>query len=319
VCGGDLETLSGLVDKSFVTLADDGRYHMLETIRAYAAGRLAEAGEAQRVRDAHAAYFLWLAEAAEPELRGRGQLAWLSQLRAQRDNLNAALRWAVDREDALTGVRLAAALGWFWALTNHHAEAADWLAEVLAVPGAVPDDVRAAALVHRAINEIAADRPERSTTAYAEAVALRTSPHPLIPLVGLLTGMTTDDPARIAAELPGVLDHPDPWTRAVGLGIRGRWHFEYGDPESGERDTLESVAQFRAIGDRWGLAIMIGSLSEARSLRGDHAGAIEALDEAVALADELGTDDDRSSPGTGWSWPGRRWATRTAPVRSWSW
>jgi tetratricopeptide (TPR) repeat protein len=52
------------------------------------------------------------------------------------------------------------------------------------------------------------------------------------------------------------------------------------------------VAQFRAIGDRWGLAIMIGSLSEARMLRGDHAGAIEALAEAVALAEELGTDDD---------------------------
>jgi predicted ATPase/DNA-binding SARP family transcriptional activator len=292
VCGGDLETLSALVDKSFVRLADDGRYHMLETIRAYATGRLAEAGEAQRVRDAHAAYFLGLAETAEPELRGHGQLAWLGRLRAERDNLNAALRWAVEREDARTALRLAAALGWFWALRNHHVEAADWLNQVLAIPGEVPDDLRAAALVHQAINEIAVDRPERSTEAYAQALALRTSPHPLIPLVGLLTAMMTEDAARVAAELRGVLAHPDPWTRAVGLGIRGRWNFEHGDPDSGERDTVEAVAQFRAIGDRWGLAIMIGSLSDAYNLRGDLDNAIKALDEAVALAEELGTDDD---------------------------
>ena len=66
-----LPALSGLVDKSILGVAEgqDGlapRYRMLETVRAYGLERLAEAGEEAAVRDAFAAYYLDLAETADP-------------------------------------------------------------------------------------------------------------------------------------------------------------------------------------------------------------------------------------------------------------
>ena len=52
---------------------------MLETIREYAVERLEESGEVDELRRRHAAYFLALAEEAEPNLRGSpgtGSTAW---------------------------------------------------------------------------------------------------------------------------------------------------------------------------------------------------------------------------------------------------
>ena len=64
------------MDKSLVTATGEHevRYQLLETVRAYAADRLAEAGEADAARAAHAEYFVTLAERAEPELRARDQV-----------------------------------------------------------------------------------------------------------------------------------------------------------------------------------------------------------------------------------------------------
>ena len=50
-----VDVIASLVDKSLVTAAGDGhvRYGLLETVRAYAADRLAESGEADIVAAAH--------------------------------------------------------------------------------------------------------------------------------------------------------------------------------------------------------------------------------------------------------------------------
>src|SRR6266545_240279 len=292
VCGGDLDVLGALVDKSFVTLGDDGRYRMLETIRAYAAERLAEAGEAEATRDAHARYLLELVEAAEPHLRRHEQLIWLDRVTAERDNLAAALRWAVDRGDTATAVGLGGAAGWYWALRNHHAEAVDWLGQALALPGEVPPVTRAAALAHYALNLLAVDQYDRAREVYAEAAALGAGDHPLVPLFPLLDAVFHNDREHVADALPAVLAHPDPWTRAIGLGVRGRWRLEGGDLAGAERDCAEAIEALRELGDRWGLAIMLGTVAEQSALRGEHERAIEVLVEAVALAEELRVEED---------------------------
>ena len=58
------------------------RYGMLETVRAYGLGRLAEAGEGDQVRDTFAGYYLDLAETGDAQLRGAGQRRWLLELAA---------------------------------------------------------------------------------------------------------------------------------------------------------------------------------------------------------------------------------------------
>ena len=67
---------------------------MLDTVRAYAAERLEEAGETGALRARHARWFLDLVERAEPLLRTGAQLRALELLSAERENINAALRWA---------------------------------------------------------------------------------------------------------------------------------------------------------------------------------------------------------------------------------
>src|SRR5213076_1980952 len=119
VCGGDgiepgevLDLLARLADKSLVVveMGGDGatRYRLLEILGQYGRERLEADGEVETIRGRHAAYFLEVAEAAEPELYGPRQGAWHRELRGEHDNLRAALRWYLEhgRSEAL---RLAAA------------------------------------------------------------------------------------------------------------------------------------------------------------------------------------------------------------------
>ena len=122
VTGDDvLPALGRLVDKSLVVAEERGgeaRYRLLETIRQYAADRLAEAGEAAAVRDRHLAWFLALVEALEPELQ-RDLDAWRTRLEREHDNLRAALDWGLAAPDPERGRRLAAGLSWLWHLHRH--------------------------------------------------------------------------------------------------------------------------------------------------------------------------------------------------------
>ena len=134
--GAVVEGISSLVDKSLLLPAasDDAatddlgepRFSMLETVREFALDELARSGEEDAVRRAHADYFRALAERAEPELRGSGQVAWIARLETELPNLRAVLDWSLAGGDVETGLRLAGALYWFWFLRNHVAEGRTW-------------------------------------------------------------------------------------------------------------------------------------------------------------------------------------------------
>ncbi|OLT24706.1 hypothetical protein BJF79_13190 [Actinomadura sp. CNU-125] len=150
VGGGTLDDLDALADRSLLQAVEgrEPRFRMLETIREYARERLAERGELARVQAAHLAYFLELAERAEPHLLRAEQVGWLPLLSDGQDDLLAALRFAEESGDAGSAVRLGAALAVFWTIQGDHAEAARRLRGALAVPRRtpVPDGAEAAAL-----------------------------------------------------------------------------------------------------------------------------------------------------------------------------
>jgi predicted ATPase/class 3 adenylate cyclase len=125
--------------------ADSPRYRMLETIREYGLERLAEAGELDDASSRHAAFFLQLVERASPELDGPHQGTWLDRIGAEHDNVNVALDWASDRQEA-TALRLAAAIWPFWETRGHYTEGRSWLERVLARDVPAPKPALAAAL-----------------------------------------------------------------------------------------------------------------------------------------------------------------------------
>jgi predicted ATPase/class 3 adenylate cyclase len=103
------EALTGLVTKSLVVAQRDGaetRYRLLETIREYSEDRLAELGETEMVRGAHAECFCDLARGLTEQLLGPEQVTAARRLAADYDNLLAAVQHAVDTRDADLALRL---------------------------------------------------------------------------------------------------------------------------------------------------------------------------------------------------------------------
>src|SRR5206468_881904 len=138
ICGDSLDAIERLVNKSLVIveqLSDERlHYRLLETLRHYAAERLAEAGEEESARERHFTYYLDLAEQAYAR-RIEDEAASLASLDADHDNFRSALQWARTRPRDL--LRLASALGWFWHLRSYYREGRGWLEEAVA---AAPND-----------------------------------------------------------------------------------------------------------------------------------------------------------------------------------
>ena len=167
VCsGGDEAAALNLVDRlasKSLAVADTAggqtRYRLLETIRQYAAGRLAETGDAGPARRRHAEAFLALAERE----RDRAVLA------REQDNFRAALSWSLS-QDSETGPRLARALGGLWLARGFLQEGQDWLERAL---GTGPADPRLHADLLRLLGmTLIHTDPERAEAALSEGYQL---------------------------------------------------------------------------------------------------------------------------------------------------
>ena len=140
------DVVDGLVAKSVllresVEIAGVARFHMLESLREYGDARLAETPAAEQYAERHRRWYAGLAETAARELFGPAQAAWFARLRADHDNLGAALeRLAHDPADAVEGLRLASALQHHWVMTGRFGEGRAWVARLLTQLPAPDDD-----------------------------------------------------------------------------------------------------------------------------------------------------------------------------------
>ena len=131
---GVLDLLSQLVDKSLVLAQPDGgehRYRFYETLRQYAAEKLADAAEDGSMRGRHLVWFRDLAERNQNVTTGPEEAAGFSRLETELGNLRAGLDWARQPPLLEDGLRLAAALYRFWWLCGRAAEGEDSLAGFL--------------------------------------------------------------------------------------------------------------------------------------------------------------------------------------------
>src|SRR2546430_5920916 len=149
-----LDGVASLLDKSLLrpptSKQEAPRLYPFEMMRGYGLERLEASGELEQTCDAHAAYYLALAEEVESILLVADQVAWQERLEPEQGNLRAALWWLLERREGEAALRLAAALRQFWVLADAVSEGRIALEQALEVCDeshlAVSPAVRAKAL-----------------------------------------------------------------------------------------------------------------------------------------------------------------------------
>ncbi|RZL84805.1 MAG: tetratricopeptide repeat protein [Rhodococcus sp. (in: high G+C Gram-positive bacteria)] len=139
VCGAGLDpdelldTVTSLVEKSILIREEHGsvvRFRMLETLREYGYEKLEQTGESLPVRRRHRAWYEALAVDAEAEWISAQQLDWIARLKREQPNLREALEFSID-DDPAAGLRIAAALYWFWSSQGLYNEGRRWIDQLL--------------------------------------------------------------------------------------------------------------------------------------------------------------------------------------------
>jgi tetratricopeptide (TPR) repeat protein len=205
------------------------------------------------------------------------------------------LRRAVAGRDADTAHRLVAAMAWSWMIRGLVDEPTRWVEAVQRVDGSAPAEARALTCVFAVMLHLSLDdhRPAAigELDRAVELVAAVEPPpcHPVLRLFGPVRRMFDDDDEqlrRIAA------DPADPWLRATALGILAMFAGNAGRIDEQRELTRRAHALAATIGDRFMLGMVLLNLGELEDTAGQHEAAARAYDEAVALATELGNDDD---------------------------
>jgi predicted ATPase/DNA-binding SARP family transcriptional activator/DNA-binding CsgD family transcriptional regulator len=309
VCSGEgvdreevLDLLGALGGKSLVVARMDAhgamRYRMLEIIRQYAAEKLEENGEAQRTQGRHAAFFLALAEEAEPEMVGPRQGLWTERLETEHDNLRAALSWALDRGEG--GLRFGGALWRFWYNRRYLSEGIGWLERVLA-GGDPAAPIRVKAL--EGMGWLLQDKGDldQAETTYDEMLKLsrnlddRESLATALNSLGILA-VTRGDNERARVLLEGNLSVLERLKQASAATTLKRYHaynlmgiLAINEEDYAKGATLweGSLALAREVGDAYYIGITLCNLGWAAVIRGDYDQAMALTEEALALAHSL--------------------------------
>ncbi len=269
--GSALDILDGLADLADQSLLrsdeqpdGEARLAMLETIREYGLECLAASGELETLLRRHAAYYLALADEAEPALRGPEQATWLTRLEIEHDNLRSALRWSLcDGGDRPVGVRPAGALWRFWVMHGHLDEGRRWLEAALATGNVTPlapdaPDAPRAKILNAAGNlAYLQDDYGQATRLFEESLALR----------------------RALGDRQGA---------AASLSNLGNVALRQGECERATVLCEEALALQRAMGDAWGITSTTQNLGNAALRQGNYGRATALFEEALSARRTLG-------------------------------
>jgi tetratricopeptide (TPR) repeat protein len=294
------DLLASLIDKSLLQPIGGGRrLRMLETIREYGAERLAERAELAAVRARHAEHFAAVLAEALPHLITAGQLPWFALLADERDNILAAMRYRCDAGEADAALTIGIGLATYAMMLGNHAEISGWMADALAVPGGDPE-LRLVASAMLALNTAA-------TGATADEVAggmrdlgplarrlgdLDVDRSPLLGLLRSAMAFFAGDAEMTERYMQQTLDGADDWARASVRMFRANIAENNGDVAAMRGDIETALQEFRALGERWGLASTLRGLAALHTLDGRLDEAAAAYGEALRLAGELNSSED---------------------------
>jgi predicted ATPase/DNA-binding NarL/FixJ family response regulator len=311
VCTGDgisasdvLEPLARLADKSLVQVENrpsGARYRFLAPVRQYALERLADSGEDARVRDRHLQY--WAAKVLDADAGVRSsQGRWsdtrrrLQRLEEERDNIRAALRWAIGSGKVETGLQVAAALStpcYVWGL---YAECRQWLVDLLATPGAAHLPSAAVALGSAGGLAFGQDDYATAQELLEESRARwvgQADRDRLSDALNWLSMTVLRRGDRVAARR--LLDEALALSHELGLRfceamtLGNLATIEYADRDYAAAARLleQSCAIWRSIDNGWGLVLGLTGLGFVAHARGDQARARSLFEQSLELLRDM--------------------------------
>jgi predicted ATPase/DNA-binding CsgD family transcriptional regulator len=260
-----LDGVASLIDKSLLQQIEQEdeqpRLVMLETIREYGLERLNANGEEEMTRQAHASYYLALAEEAEPTFGSPQQAVWLGKLERENDNLRAALRWSVEpgatQQRIEIGLRLGGALRRFWIVRGYWSEGLSSLEQALAISDEVPASVRAKAFIAAANMAVNLSDANRAETLCQKSLAL----------------------CREIGDRPGI---------AYTLYLLSWANRIKEDFATARSYAEESLALFRELDDKENIVWSLYALAALDSIQGEYTRADTLFEECLALFRERG-------------------------------
>ncbi|MBF6416314.1 BTAD domain-containing putative transcriptional regulator [Nocardia cyriacigeorgica] len=299
--GQVLDLLARLVDRSLVVVeeAEGPRYRLLESVAAYCVEQLRSRElEYAHLRNAHARYYIELAERADAELRGPEQIRWLRVLDLESANMRAALTNAAADGDALSARRLVQALIWYWFLRGRLMEARRSITAALAVgrPTAVAGSADPRLVAWRAaLTLLCGDRAgaswdNRTPLRLYQAIPGRRDRSGPGWFLGYATTMFGDmgiGVELIDRALEDCRELGERWGFAAALTVRAVQRQVRGELDDARRYGEESLALFAEIGDQWGRLQANGVLGRLAEIRGDYRDAEARHREGLRIAEEL--------------------------------
>ena len=264
--------LRSLANKSLINVIPVGgelRYNLLETIRQYAADRLAAGSEDTDVRARHLNWYLLLAEEASSALHGPHQAAWLTRLDYEQADLRKALASALT-EQSQRALRLASCLTYYWVIRGHLREGGEWLRLALQTPA----DPLARARGFTSAGILAHHQSDNTGTRdlMSESVGIHEQcDDPLdkslalthFGIAVLSLGDTAAGWKALEQSVALALQAGGTWELAAALNHLGAMRHYDGDTSARPRTLLEDgLKAARAAGDAWHSVLILDSLAQ---------------------------------------------------------
>jgi predicted ATPase/DNA-binding CsgD family transcriptional regulator len=298
ICSGDdlqreplLDAVAGLVDKSIVSAEHRGRevrYRMLEIIRAYGHERLADSGQETSLRLRHRDYFAEVTAELYVNWFGPRQIEILAWMRAERDNLRAALDLCLsERDEESQAVILASAIAGQTLVHGFLGEGRHWIDRVLATFDS-PSTERARLLwvdgwlalnqgdLAGGVLQLEASREASARIEDVHEAAMATI---YLGVAHMMDGDVHAATRLYEGELDGARGMDDPMGSAVAASRLGAASFLLGDADRGASLLNEAIELSEACGELWHKAEAMWELSILTWQQGD-------LEKATDLASE---------------------------------
>lgn len=301
-----LEYISSLIDASLLQqrTQEDGesRLFLLETVREFGLEQLKANGEEERVRSAHAMYYLSLAETAESKWTTAEEGNWLQFLDRERENLRVAMKWLLEQGNkaAELTLRFGGALWRFWWARGHISEGRRFLGSAFLSGEQVKTVVRAKAYGGAARLAFYQDDYTQAKFFCKQSLELsqtlgdKLSIAAMLNLLGQIAMWENEYTKACALEeeaLELLQAEDNQWGVGSTLGMLASVAIAQGNYVQARTRAEEALALFRVLNSTWGIGFALHQLACCLFFQGDATASKACAEESLVYLEEIGDKD----------------------------